>query len=313
MSGSFFHKPVMLNECIDGLNIKENGIYVDATLGAGGHSEQILKRLGKGGRLIAIDRDDDALNASKQRLSEYGGLFLPQKGNFRDVDLILGSLGIDGIDGILFDFGVSSPQLDHADRGFSFMSDAPLDMRMDRSQALTAYEIINRWDRSVLKKIFYEFGEERFSALIAAAIERERSRKPIETTQELAEIVSAAIPAKNRVNEKHPEKRVFQAVRIAVNDELSAITEAIPKAVELLKPGGRIAAISFHSLEDRIVKNAFAVFFKGCICPPELPVCVCGGKPKLKALSKKPVCASAEELAENPRSRSAKLRIAEKI
>lgn len=313
MSIEFSHYSVMLNECIEGLDIKEDGIYADLTTGGGGHSYEIVRRLTKNGRHIALDRDSDALEAARARLSEYSDRVTFVKENFRYFGDVLDSLGIDGIDGVLIDLGVSSYQLDTASRGFSYNNDARLDMRMDRNQQLSAYEVINEYPKEKLKHIIYDYGEEKFAPRIASFIEEARENKPIETTNELSEIIKAAIPQKARQNGPHPAKRTFQAIRIEVNGELDAIKPALESAVDKLKPGGRIAVITFHSLEDRIVKQTFAGLAKGCTCPPEFPVCVCGIKPQIKLVSRKPILPSPEELEVNPRSRSAKLRIAEKL
>ena len=306
------HVSVLLHECIENLNIRPDGIYVDGTLGMGGHSEQIAARLTTG-KLIGIDRDETAIERAGARLAPFGDRVQLVHGNFRDAAAILDRLGIDAVDGMLFDLGVSSPQLDESERGFSYMADAPLDMRMDREQSLTAYEIVNNWPREELKSILYEYGEERYAPQIAAAIERVRTDRPIETTLELVDIIRSAMPASALREKQHPAKRSFQAIRIAVNDELGAVRQGMEAAIDHLKPGGRLAVITFHSLEDRIVKNVFQDAAKGCTCPPSFPVCVCGRKPKIRILTKKPIIATREEVEENPRSRSAKLRVAERV
>ncbi len=310
---NFSHRSVLLDECIDGLNIDPSGIYVDGTAGGGGHSLEIVKRLTEGGRLIAIDRDDAALQASRQRLSDYLDRVTFVKSNFSDIASVCASLGVDKINGVLMDLGVSSYQLDTPERGFSHNNDAPLDMRMDRDSLLDAYTVVNSYTQDRLKKLIYEYGEERFAPKIAAAIVREREKAPIETTGELVRVIKSAIPAAAREGGHHPAKRTFQAIRIEVNGELSAIAPAIESAVSLLVSGGRIAIITFHSLEDRIVKQTYNHFCEACTCPKSLPVCVCGKRPELKAISKKPILPSDREIAENPRSRSAKLRVAEKL
>ena len=308
----FSHVSVLLNECIEGLDIKPDGIYVDGTAGGGGHSFEIATRL-EGGRLIAIDRDEAAIEAAGKRLAPLGERAMVVRSNYSEVKSVCEALGIEGIDGLLLDLGVSSYQLDTAERGFSYNADAPLDMRMDKSAPLSAYNVVNEYSEEELKKIIYNYGEERFSPRIAAAIVRKRSEKPIETTGELVDIIKGAIPAAAREGGHHPAKRTFQAIRIEVNGELEIIEPTIKNAVDILKPGGRIAIITFHSLEDRIVKQTFADLASGCTCPRSFPVCVCGKKPTVKVISKKPILPSAEELEVNPRSRSAKLRIAEKI
>ena len=309
----FHHVSILLQPCLDALNIKPDGVYVDATTGGAGHSLRIASALGEGGRLICIDRDDEALENAKTRLAPVWARVTTVKSDFRDIDRVIEGQGLAGADGILFDLGVSSPQLDHAERGFSYMKDAPLDMRMDRQQKLTAYDVVNTWSREDIRHILFEYGEERYAPLIAAAIEREREKKPIETTLELVDIIRGAMPSKALREKQHPAKRSFQAIRIAVNDELGAVSRVMRDAVACLRPGGRLAVITFHSLEDRIVKNAMAEAAKGCTCPPNFPVCVCGNKPKIEILTKKPIIATREEVEENPRSRSAKLRVAEKL
>lgn len=309
----FSHVPVLARECIEGLNIKPDGIYVDGTTGGGGHSALIAERLSEKGLLICIDRDDDALEAAGKRLASTGRNITFVKSNFSAVTDVLDGLGIEKIDGILFDLGVSSYQLDNGERGFSYMTDAPLDMRMDRSQSLDARQVVNGYSRDQLKMIISAYGEERFAPAIASAICRQREQEPIETTLELAEIIKSAMPAAARREKQHPAKRTFQAIRIEVNGELAAVEQAVESSVSCLAPEGRIAVISFHSLEDRIVKRAFAAQAQGCTCPKSFPVCVCGKKPKIKLISKGVITASPEELESNPRARSAKLRVAEKI
>ena len=312
-SNEFHHISILLNECLDALCIRPDGIYLDATLGGAGHSLHIAERLTGGGRLICTDRDDEALANAEKRLAGVRERVTLVKSDFRRLDKVLLDLGLDGVDGILFDLGVSSPQLDEAERGFSYMQDAPLDMRMDRQQKLTAYNVVNGWSREDIRKILFEYGEERYAPLIAAAIERHRAEKPIETTGELVDIIRAAMPAAARREKQHPAKRSFQAIRIAVNDELGAVREAMGKAVDALHPGGRLAVITFHSLEDRIVKDVFKQAAQGCTCPPDFPVCVCGKKPRVKLISRKPIIPGADEVHENARARSAKLRVCEKL
>ncbi len=309
----FAHVPVLSAECMDGLHIRPDGIYVDGTTGGGGHSSLIARQLSEAGRLICIDRDDDALAAARQRLAPLGKNITFVKNNFSRILDVLKDLEIEKIDGILFDLGVSSYQLDNGERGFSYMADAPLDMRMDRQQALTAREVVNTYSREDLRRILKDYGEERYAGPIAAAICRRREEAPIETTMELADLVRSAMPAAARREKQHPAKRTFQAVRIEVNGELEAVASAVRDSVSCLAPGGRIAVISFHSLEDRIVKRAFAELAQGCTCPKSFPVCVCGNKPKIRLVSHGVITASPEELENNPRSRSAKLRVAEKL
>ena len=308
----FAHKSVLLHETVDMLNVKPDGCYLDGTLGGAGHSLEICRRLTTG-RLIGIDRDTAALEAAKKRLEAHMDKVTLVHGNFSDLGDILDSLGIEKVDGMLFDLGVSSPQLDDGERGFSYMTDAPLDMRMNRDDSLTAYEIVNTWPREELRRILFEYGEERYAPLIAAAIERRRSERPIETTLELAAVIRGAMPPQALREKQHPAKRSFQAIRIAVNDELNCVSRMMQTAVGRLNPGGRLAVITFHSLEDRIVKNSMAEAAKGCICPPSFPVCVCGRKPSVRVLTHKPIVSDEEELHENPRARSAKLRVCEKL
>ena len=308
----FYHVSVLLQECLDGLDIKPDGIYVDGTLGGAGHSSRIAAQLTTG-RLIGIDRDPVALKAVGERLQPFADRVTLVHSNFAGVRQVLDDLGIEAVDGILLDLGVSSPQLDEAVRGFSYMLDAPLDMRMDGGAALSAHEVVNTWSQDELKRILYDYGEERYAPQIAGAICRRRAEKTIETTLELADIIRAAMPAAALREKQHPAKRSFQAIRIAVNDELGAVETVMKTAVSCLNPGGRLAIITFHSLEDRIVKNGMVAASKGCTCPPNFPVCVCGNKPKVKLITRKPITASEEELERNPRSRSAKLRVCEKL
>ena len=308
----FYHVSVLLDECIQALNIKPDGIYVDGTLGGAGHSSQIAARLTTG-RLIGIDRDPKALKAAGERLAPYADRVTLVHSNFSQLDEVLENLGIEGVDGILLDLGVSSPQLDEAGRGFSYMADAPLDMRMNSEDSLTAHEVVNTWPREELRRILYEYGEERYAPQIAAAIERRRAEKPIETTLELVDVIRSAMPPAALREKQHPAKRSFQAIRIAVNDELGAVGRVLEVAVPKLNRKGRLAIITFHSLEDRLVKNGMAANARGCTCPPNFPVCICGNKPKVKLISKKPIVSGPEELERNPRARSAKLRVCEKL
>ena len=307
----FHHVSVLLDECIEGLNIKPDGIYVDGTLGGAGHSYHIAERLTTG-RLIGIDRDPVALKAAGERLSPFADRVTLVHSNFCRMGQVLQELGIFGVDGILLDLGVSSPQLDDGSRGFSYMTDAPLDMRMDNGDALSADTVVNTWSYEELKRILYDYGEERYAPAIAAAIVRKREISPIRTTLELVDVIRSAMPPAALREKQHPAKRTFQAIRIAVNDELNSVSKAMDAAIPCLNPGGRLAVITFHSLEDRIVKNAMAAAAKGCICPPEFPVCVCGRKPQVTVLTRKPIVSGEEELERNPRARSAKLRICEK-
>lgn len=306
------HISVLLNECIDNLNIKPDGIYVDGTLGLGGHSEHILRRLSTG-RLIGIDRDESAIRRTGERLKDYSDKMTLIHGNFCDVASILDELGIEGVDGMLFDLGVSSPQLDESERGFSYMLDAPLDMRMDSTSALSAWNVVNEWSESELSKILFEYGEEKYSRRIAARICERREKKPIETTLELVDIIKSAMPASALREKQHPAKRSFQAIRIAVNDELGAVKQMMEEAPDKLNVGGRLCVISFHSLEDRIVKLGINARENGCTCPREAPICVCGFKQTLKSVHRKPIVPGEDELEYNPRSRSAKLRVAERV
>ena len=306
------HIPVLLKESIEGLNIKSNGTYVDGTLGRAGHTLEILKRL-TDGRLIAIDRDEDAINEAKALLAGDKNQITLIHGNFKNIAEILEEEGVEKVDGILFDLGVSSPQLDNASRGFSYMKDASLDMRMDKSESLTASEVVNNWQESELRKMFFEYGEERYSRSIARAIVKKRADEKIDTTFKLNETIISAIPAAARRESQHPSKRCFQALRIAVNDELGAINKMLDVVPTLLKPEGRLSIISFHSLEDRLVKRAFAAGTKSCTCPRGTPICICGVKPTLKLINRKPIIADKAESEQNPRARSAKLRVAERI
>ncbi len=310
---AFGHKPVLLDECLDALAIRPDGIYLDGTLGRAGHSLEIVRRLTEGGRLIALDRDETALAAARERLKDYEGRFTLVHSNFSQLAQVLDELGIAAVDGMLFDLGVSSPQLDDAQRGFSYMHDAPLDMRMDASAALTAREIVNDWPYEELRRILFEYGEERYAPAIARRIVRERETAPIETTGQLVELIKAAMPPQALREKQHPAKRSFQALRIAVNGELEELQLMLTAAVERLAPGGRLAVITFHSLEDRMVKKALQELATGCTCPPNFPVCVCGNKPKIRLLSRKPIVSGPAELSYNPRARSAKLRTAEKL
>ena len=308
----FQHKSVLLAQCLEALRIRPDGIYLDGTLGGAGHSSRIAQCLTTG-RLIGVDRDEIALRAAGERLAPYIDRVTLVHANFQDLDRILQELNISAVDGILLDLGVSSPQLDDGQRGFSYMEDAPLDMRMDRSAGLTAYEVVNAWPREELRRILYSYGEERYAPQIAAAIDRRRAVAPIATTLELVDVIRSAMPPQALREKQHPAKRSFQAIRIAVNDELTAVERVMGDAISRLAPGGRLAVITFHSLEDRIVKNAMQEAAKGCTCPPEFPVCVCGRAPQVKLLTRKPVVAGQEELEENPRARSAKLRVCEKL
>ena len=311
MSG-FHHVSVLLQECLDGLNIKPDGIYVDGTLGGAGHSSKIAERLTTG-RLIGIDRDPIALKAAGERLQPFQDNVTLVHSNFCEIAQVLQDLDVSGVDGILLDLGVSSPQLDDAARGFSYMLDAPLDMRMNSEDTLDAYAVVNTWPQEELRRILYTYGEERYAPQIAAAICRRREEKPIETTLQLVDVIRSAMPPAALREKQHPAKRSFQAIRIAVNDELGSVEKVMRDAFSVLNPGGRLAVITFHSLEDRIVKMAMAEAAKGCTCPPSFPVCVCGKKPLVKLISRKPIVASNKELEENPRSRSAKLRVCEKL
>ncbi len=308
----FSHIPVLFGECMEGLNIKPDGIYVDGTLGRGGHSEGIAERL-TGGRLFCIDRDMRAIEEAEERLRHYRDRITFIHGNFGRLGELLDSAGVKKADGMLFDLGVSSPQLDDASRGFSYMNDAPLDMRMDKDSELTAWEVVNRWPEAEIKRILFQYGEERYGARIASAIVKKREKAAIGSTLELVDVIKSAMPPQALREKQHPAKRSFQAIRIAVNDELTEISDMLSQAADRLNPGGRLAVISFHSLEDRIVKNAIHSRENGCTCPPEFPVCVCGFKRTLKSVTRKPVTPGEKELSENPRSRSAKLRIAERV
>ena len=307
----YTHKPVLLQECIDALQIRPEGIYVDGTLGRAGHSREIAARL-TGGHLFCIDRDQAAIDAAQERLAPWMDRVTLIHGNFADLREMLRQEHAEAVDGMLFDLGVSSPQLDDASRGFSYMQDAPLDMRMDTAASLTARTVVNEWDGETLRRILYEYGEERYAPAIARAIVRAREERPVETTLELVEIIKSVMPPAALREKQHPAKRSFQAIRIAVNGELDALPPMLTAATECLAPGGRLAVITFHSLEDRIVKRTLQGLARGCTCPPNFPVCVCGNRPKVRLVNRKPIVSSPEELEENPRARSAKLRVAEK-
>ena len=307
----FHHISVLLDECIEGLNVKPDGIYVDGTLGGAGHSSEVAKRLTTG-RLIGIDRDPVALKAAGERLAPYKDRVTLVHSNFCEIAEVLKSLNIEGVDGILLDLGVSSPQLDDSSRGFSYMADAPLDMRMNSEDSLSAYDVVNTWSYEELRRILFDYGEERYAPKIASAICKKREEKPIETTLELVDVIRGAMPAQALREKQHPAKRSFQAIRIAVNDELGSVEKVMRDAIPCLNPGGRLAVITFHSLEDRIVKTAMAGAAKGCTCPPSFPVCVCGKKPQVHVITRKPITSISAELDRNPRARSAKLRVCEK-
>ena len=309
---SYGHRPVLLAECLEALAIRPDGVYVDGTLGRAGHSLEIARRLTTG-RLIGIDRDETAIAAARERLRDYMDHVTLVHSNFDRIGAILEELNISGADGMLFDLGVSSPQLDDAQRGFSYMHDAPLDMRMDRTAALDAHQVVNRWPYEELRRILYEYGEERYAPAIAKGICRARETAPIETTLQLVDVIKSAMPPQALREKQHPAKRSFQAIRIAVNGELDALPPMLNAAAEHLTAGGRLAVISFHSLEDRIIKKTMQELATGCTCPPNFPVCVCGKTPKMKLISRKPITPGDRELTENPRARSAKLRVAEKL
>lgn len=309
----FSHTPVLLEEVMDGLKLFSGGVYVDCTAGGGGHSEEILKRTAPDGKVIALDQDPDALEAVSGRLKHYGHRIRIERSNFVQLNQVLTRLGVDGVDGILFDLGVSSYQLDNPRRGFSYMEDAPLDMRMNPDQPETAAHLVQKASPRELTEIIKKYGEEKWASRIAGFIAREREKRPIETTGRLVEIIKAAVPAGARRKGPHPAKRTFQALRIAVNHELEILQDALRGAVEALHPGGRICVISFHSLEDRIVKETFKELVNPCTCPPDFPHCICGRKPVLKQVTRRPITPTEKELENNPRSRSARLRVAEKI
>ena len=306
MSVDFDHVPVLRDEAIEALNVKPDGVYFDGTAGGGGHSYEIARRLSDKGRLIAVDQDPEAIAAVSERLAGFENITEIHRDNFSDIKNILGGRRIDGM---LLDLGVSSHQLDSAERGFSYMKDAPLDMRMDPRDRISAREVVNEYTKEELIRVLRDWGEERFAGRIASYIEKERAREPIETTGQLAELVKRAVPAKG---EAHPEKRTFQAIRIEVNRELDVIEPTLDAALDCMNPGGRIAVITFHSLEDRIVKQFFAAAAKGCTCPPDIPVCVCGKKPRGIVITRKPILPDEAECERNPRAKSAKLRVFEK-
>ncbi|MFZ5899372.1 MAG: 16S rRNA (cytosine(1402)-N(4))-methyltransferase RsmH [Bacillota bacterium] len=310
---NFSHQPVMLEEVIEALNVRPGGIYVDCTLGGAGHSLAILQKMSRKGLLVGLDQDPAALQAATARLAGFAGQVRLVKANFSEISRVLDNLGVKGVDGVLFDLGVSSPQLDVRERGFSYQLDGPLDMRMDPEMTVTAADVVNKLPEDELARIIRDYGEERWARRIAAAIVEERRKERISTTARLADIVRRAIPAAARRSGPHPARRTFQALRIAVNNELSVLNAALTQAVKALNPGGRIAVLSYHSLEDRIVKEVFRDFSRSCICPPGLPECRCYRKPLLKVLTSRPLTPSKDEVAQNPRSRSAKLRVAEKL
>lgn len=309
----FSHVSVLLNEAVDNLVWKDDGIYIDGTIGGAGHSEGILKRLGQKGKLIGIDRDENALDAARDRLKNYLDKVVLVHSNFSSIKEVLQDLKIQKVDGVLLDLGVSSPQLDISERGFSYMNDGPLDMRMDTTSGLTAADIVNTYDEDKLKRIIREYGEERWASRIARFIVEEREKSPIETTSKLVEVIKNAIPASARREGPHPAKRTFQAIRIAVNRELDEIEMALPDIADVLNPGGRMCVITFHSLEDRIVKDSMKKLSNPCTCPPEFPVCICGKKPVVKIITRKPTVPGTAEVENNPRARSAKLRVCEKL
>jgi 16S rRNA (cytosine1402-N4)-methyltransferase len=310
----FQHQPVLMNQTLNSLKLRPGGVYLDGTLGGGGHTEAILQATEPDGKVIGLDQDDEALAAASQRLKPFGERFCPIRANFAEMEQVLAAEGIAGLDGVLLDIGVSSHQLDEPDRGFSYMQDGPLDMRMDRRGGQTAADLVAELSESELANLIYRYGEEKFSRRIARRIVEQRAQTPIESTKQLAELISAAIPAAQRRKEKqHPAKRTFQALRIAVNDELGVLERGLVAAFASLKSGGRLSVITFHSLEDRIVKNYFAGLAKGCECPPEFPVCVCGKQPQALLITRHPQTATEDELQSNPRARSAKLRTVEKL
>lgn len=310
----FQHQPVLMNQTLNSLKLRPGGVYLDGTLGGGGHTEAILQATEPDGKVIGLDQDDEALAAASQRLKPFGERFCPIRANFAEMEQVLAAEGIAGLDGVLLDIGVSSHQLDEPDRGFSYMQDGPLDMRMDRRGGQTAADLVAKLSESELANLIYRYGEEKFSRRIARRIVEQRAQTPIESTKQLAELISAAIPAAQRRKEKqHPAKRTFQALRIAVNDELGVLERGLVAAFASLKSGGRLSVITFHSLEDRIVKNYFAGLAKGCECPPDFPVCVCGKQPQALLITRRPQTATEDELQSNPRARSAKLRTVEKL
>ncbi|MBZ4666447.1 16S rRNA (cytosine(1402)-N(4))-methyltransferase RsmH [Mahella sp.] len=308
-----YHKPVLVNEVMQYMRCREGGIYIDGTIGGGGHALEICRRIGGHGLLIGIDKDDQALAHAAETLKEYSGCVRLIKGDFRYMKALVNDIGVNEVDGVLLDLGVSSHQLDDAERGFSYNAEAALDMRMDKQQLLTARDVVNTYDEKRLYEIIRDYGEERWAKRIASFIVKERQRYPIETTGQLVEVIKKAMPAAARREGPHPARRTFQAIRIEVNDELNSIKEGLIQALDCLKPGGRLCVISFHSLEDRLVKDTFRRWQNPCICPPDTPVCVCGNKPVAAIVTKKPVIATPDEVESNPRARSAKLRVCEKL